>query len=47
MAARGLLLVLFGCGVILGGCTLSSVEPASEANLTPRDRHLLAAAPYE
>jgi lipoprotein-anchoring transpeptidase ErfK/SrfK len=48
MAARGLLLVLFGCGVILGGCTLSSVgEPASEANLTPRDRKLLAAAPYE
>ena len=47
MAARGLLVVLFGCGVVLGGCMQSTVEPASEANLTPRDKKLLAAAPYE
>ena len=47
MAARGLLVVLFGCGVILGGCMQSTIEPASDANLTPRDKKLLAAAPYE
>ena len=44
MAARGLLVVLFGCGVILGGCMQSTIEPASDANLT-RDKKLLAAAP--
>ena len=47
MAARGLLVVLFGVGVVLGGCMQSTLEPASEANLTPRDKKLLAAAPYE
>jgi len=47
MAVRGLLVVLFGAGVVLGGCMQSTIEPASEANLTPRDRKLLAAAPYE
>ena len=47
MAARGLLVVLFGAGVVLGGCMQSTIEPASEANLTPRDKKLLAAAPYE
>ena len=47
MAARGLLAVLFGAGLVLGGCMQSTVEPASEANLTPRDKKLLAAAPYE
>ena len=47
MAARGLLVVLFGAGVVLGGCMQSTVEPASEANLTVRDKKLLAAAPYE
>ena len=45
--ARGLLVVLFGVGIMLGGCMLSTIEPASEANLTPRDRMLLAAAPYQ
>jgi lipoprotein-anchoring transpeptidase ErfK/SrfK len=43
---RGMLVVLFGAGVLLGGCMQSTVEPASEANLTPRDKKLLAAAPY-
>src|SRR5262244_667337 len=47
MGVRGLLVVLFGAGVVLGGCMQSTIEPASEANLTPRDRKLLAAAPYE
>jgi lipoprotein-anchoring transpeptidase ErfK/SrfK len=47
MSARGLLVGLFGVGVLLGGCMQSTIEPASEANLTPRDRKLLAAAPYE
>jgi lipoprotein-anchoring transpeptidase ErfK/SrfK len=46
MAVRGLLVVL-GIGVLLGGCMQSTVQPASEANLTPRDQKLLAAAPYE
>ena len=41
------LVVLFGAGVMLGGCMQSTIEPASEANLTPRDKKLLAAAPYE
>jgi lipoprotein-anchoring transpeptidase ErfK/SrfK len=45
--ARGLLVVLLGAGVVLGGCMQSTIEPASEANLTPRDRTLLAAAPYQ
>jgi lipoprotein-anchoring transpeptidase ErfK/SrfK len=47
MAAKGLLAVLFGVGVALGGCMQGTIEPASEANLTPRDKKLLAAAPYE
>ena len=47
MAARGMVVVLFGAGLVLGGCLQSTVQPASEANLTPRDKKLLAAAPYE
>jgi lipoprotein-anchoring transpeptidase ErfK/SrfK len=47
MAARGLLAVLFGAGLVLGGCMQGSLEPSSEANFTPRDKKLLAAAPYE
>jgi lipoprotein-anchoring transpeptidase ErfK/SrfK len=46
MAVRALLVVLFGAGVVLGGCMQSTMEPASEANLTVRDKKLLAAAPY-
>ena len=46
MAARGLLVVLFGAGVVLGGCMQSTIEASSEANLTQRDKKLLAAAPY-
>jgi lipoprotein-anchoring transpeptidase ErfK/SrfK len=33
-------------GLLLGGCMQSTLEPASEANLKPRDRQLLARAPY-
>ena len=47
MAARGLSVVFLGIGLVLGGCMQSTVEPASEANLTVRDKKLLASAPYE
>jgi len=47
MAVRGMWAVLFGAGLVLGGCMQSTVEPASEANLSVRDKKLLAAAPYE
>jgi len=46
MAVKGLALVLLG-GLVLGGCMQSTIEPASDANLTPRDRKLLAAAPKQ
>jgi lipoprotein-anchoring transpeptidase ErfK/SrfK len=46
MAARGLLVVLFGVGVVLGGCMQSTLEPSTEASWTARDKKLLAAAPY-
>jgi lipoprotein-anchoring transpeptidase ErfK/SrfK len=46
-ATKGLLVVLFGAGLVLGGCMQSTIEPASEANFTARDKKLLAAAPYE
>ncbi len=45
--ARGLLVALFGIGVLLGGCGQYTVEPPSAANLTARDKKLLAIAPYE
>ncbi|MGH6663764.1 MAG: hypothetical protein ACREB2_02515, partial [Pseudolabrys sp.] len=34
MSARGLVVALFGVGVLLGGCMQSTLEPSSEANLT-------------
>jgi len=33
-------------GLMLGGCMQSTLEPASEANLKPRDKQLLSKAPY-
>jgi lipoprotein-anchoring transpeptidase ErfK/SrfK len=39
--------LLLGVGLALAGCMQSTIEPASEANLKPRDRALLAKAPYE
>ena len=47
MAVKGLGLVLVGVALALGGCMQSTMEPSSDANLTPRDKKLLAAAPYE
>jgi lipoprotein-anchoring transpeptidase ErfK/SrfK len=39
--------IAFVClGLLLGGCVSSTLEPASEANLKPRDKQLLARAPY-
>ncbi|MBN9050278.1 MAG: L,D-transpeptidase [Rhizobiales bacterium] len=47
MKARGLGIILVGVGLMLGGCMQSTLEPSSEANLKPRDKALLAKAPYE
>jgi lipoprotein-anchoring transpeptidase ErfK/SrfK len=44
MSLRGSALLLIG--VLLGGCMQATLEPASEANLNPRDKKLLANAPY-
>jgi lipoprotein-anchoring transpeptidase ErfK/SrfK len=33
-------------GLLLSGCVNATLEPASDANLKPRDRQLLARAPY-
>ena len=46
MRAKALLVAVFGVGMMLGGCMQATLEPASEASLTPRDKTLLAAAPY-
>jgi lipoprotein-anchoring transpeptidase ErfK/SrfK len=44
---NGIAVLLLGLGVILSGCvTQQTAEPASEANLSPRDRKLLANPPY-
>jgi lipoprotein-anchoring transpeptidase ErfK/SrfK len=39
-------IVLLALGVMLGGCVESTLEPVNEANFKPRDRELLAHAPY-
>ena len=44
MATRHAFVLLVG--LLLGGCMQATLEPASDANLTPRDRQLLANAPY-
>ena len=44
MSARGVAFVLVG--LMLGGCMQATLEPSSEANLKPRDKQLLAKAPY-
>ena len=33
-------------GLLLGGCVNATLEPAPEASLKPRDKKLLARAPY-
>jgi lipoprotein-anchoring transpeptidase ErfK/SrfK len=45
MAGRGIAFVL--TGLLLAGCMPATLEPASEANLNPRDRKMLANAPYD
>jgi lipoprotein-anchoring transpeptidase ErfK/SrfK len=43
----GLAWLLVGLlGFVLGGCAHSTLEPSSDASLTPRDRQLLAHPPY-
>jgi lipoprotein-anchoring transpeptidase ErfK/SrfK len=44
MAVRGVTLLL--AGLLLAGCVHAQVEHASEASMTPRDKKLLANAPY-
>ena len=39
--------LLLVVGFMLGGCVHATLEPASEASFTPRDKKLLANAPYE
>jgi lipoprotein-anchoring transpeptidase ErfK/SrfK len=45
---RSVLAMLFlgQLGLVLGGCAQSTLSPASEVSFTPRDRQLLANAPY-
>jgi lipoprotein-anchoring transpeptidase ErfK/SrfK len=45
MAVRKSALFLL-VGLVLGGCMQATLEPATEANFTQRDRRLLANAPY-
>jgi lipoprotein-anchoring transpeptidase ErfK/SrfK len=45
MAVRGVACI--AVGFMLAGCVQSTLEPASDANLKPRDRQLLANAPYD
>ena len=45
MAARAAAFVVLG--VMLSGCMQATLEPSSDANLKPRDRQLLANAPYQ
>ena len=44
MAVRGIAFVL--TGLLLGGCMQTTLEQSSEANFSPRDKKLLANAPY-
>ncbi len=44
MARRGIAFIL--TGLLLGGCMQATMDPVNDANLTPRDRRMLANAPY-
>ena len=46
MARRGVGVLLGLIGLALGGCVESQLSPAPDVNLKPRDRQLLANAPY-
>ena len=39
-------LVVLGVGLLLGGCIQTTLEPAPTAAMKPRDKELLARAPY-
>jgi lipoprotein-anchoring transpeptidase ErfK/SrfK len=43
---RGLAMLALGLGILLSGCMQQTIEPASDASMTPRDRKLLANPPY-
>jgi lipoprotein-anchoring transpeptidase ErfK/SrfK len=43
---KALTILLLGLGMLVSGCVQQTIEPASDANLTPRDRKLLANVPY-
>src|SRR5690606_30537868 len=43
---KGFALLALGLGILVSGCMQQTIEPASDANLTPRDRKLLANPPY-
>ncbi len=45
MAVRSSTVLCF-IGLVLGGCMQATLEPSTDANFTPRDRKLLANAPY-
>src|SRR6202045_4866475 len=45
MAVRGIAFLLLG--LMLGGCMQATLEPASEASFSPRDKKLLSNVPYE
>jgi lipoprotein-anchoring transpeptidase ErfK/SrfK len=45
MAVRGIAFLLLG--LMLGGCMQTTLEPASEASFSPRDKKLLSNVPYE
>ena len=44
MAVRGSAIILIG--LLLGGCMQATLEPTSQSALSPRDKKLLADAPY-
>ena len=44
MAGRSVAILLFA--LTAGGCVQTTLEPASDAAMKPRDRQLLANAPY-
>jgi lipoprotein-anchoring transpeptidase ErfK/SrfK len=43
---KGVAVLILGLGLLVSGCMQQTLEPASDANLTPRDRKLLANPPY-
>ena len=45
-ASASLRFAVLGVGLMLGGCLQATLEPASNAAMTPRDKELLAHAPY-